>query len=353
MADPSKTHAPTARRLEKAREEGQIPQSMEMTSAITLAVLTLTTALLAPWFISWMRKEIILGLSCRAELLDNSQVFTAYLNSKILGALLISSPFFLALAIFGIAGHIMISGWNFTPKTLAWKMDELNPVATIKKFFSPESLIKLLLSVAKLIFITAIVYFYIRKKIDFLATLQWVSVEQVLPAIGGVVLGAVIRICLGLLVIGAIDWFYHKWKYIENLKMTRQEVKEENRDTEGAPEVKARLRRKQYEVGMRRMLKKVPQASVVLVNPTHVAVALYYQSGQTASPVVVAKGADQMCEKIKEIARSYGVPIIRRPALAREIYGTVKLDQPIPEKLFTAVAEVLAVIYRLKNANAR
>lgn len=353
MADPSKTHAPTARRLEKAREEGHVTQSEEMTSAITLAVLTLTAALLGPWFTAWSKKEIIEGLSCRAELLENSQVFTAYLNGKILSSLLIASPFFLVMAAFGVIGHIFISGWNVSPKTLQWKMDEFDIAKSIKKLFSPESLVKLLLSVIKLIFIGIIVFLYLRKKIEFLATLQWASLDQVLPAICGVVLGAVIRICLGLLVIGAIDWLYRKFKYIESLKMTRQEVKEENRDTEGAPEVKSFIRRKQYEIGMRRMLKKVPKASVVVVNPTHVAVAIYYQSGQTASPIVVAKGADQMCEKIKEIARSYGVPIIRRPALAREIYGTVKLDQPIPEKLFAAVAEVLAVIYRLKNAYAR
>lgn len=352
MADPSKTYDPTARRLQKAREEGHVTQSEEMTSAITLIVLTLTTLLLAPWFVAWSKKELIQGLSCRAELLDNSQVFTAYLNGKILGALLIASPFFLAMAAFGVAGHVFISGWNFAPKSLAWKF-EMNPAGELKKLFSPESLVKLILSVAKLIFIGIIVYLYLRDKVDFLATLQWVHLDQILSSVGGVVLGAVLRICLGLLIIGAIDWFYRKWKYTDSLKMSRQEVKEENRDTEGAPEVKHQLRKKQYELGMRRMLKKVPQASVVLVNPTHVAVALYYEAGKTSAPIVVAKGADLMCEKIKDIARSYGVPIIRRPALAREIYGTVKLDHPVPEKLFTAVAEVLAVIYRLKHAYAK
>jgi len=353
MADPSKTHDPTARRLQKTREEGHVPQSEEMTSAITLTVLTLTTLLLGPWFVAWCKKELIQGLSCRAELLDNSQVFTAYLNGKILGCILILSPFFAAMIAFGVAGHIFISGWNFSPKSLAWKTDQINPMGELKKLFSPESLVKLLLSVVKLIFIGIIVYNYLRDKVDFLATLQWVHTDQILSSVGGVVLGAILRICLGLLVIGVIDWFYRKWKYTDSLKMSRQEVKEENRDTEGAPEVKHQLRKKQYELGMRRMLKKVPQASVVLVNPTHVAVALYYQAGQTSSPIVVAKGADLMCEKIKDIARSYGVPIIRRPALAREIYGSVKLDHPIPEKLFTAVAEVLAVIYRLKHAYAK
>ncbi|MBN2512628.1 MAG: flagellar biosynthesis protein FlhB [Sedimentisphaerales bacterium] len=353
MADTNKTHQPTARRLQKAREEGQVTQSAEMVSAVTLVTMLAVCALLGPWFISWGKNELVEGLSCRSELIENSQVFIAYINSKIIGSMLIMAPFLLALAVCGVSASIMISGLNFTPKTLAWKTSELNPVNGLKQLFSPESLVKLLLSIVKLAFIGLLVYLYLSKKITYLATLQWIDVNHVLSSIGGVVLGAVIRICLGLLVIGAIDWFYRQWRYIEKLKMSRQEVKEENRDSDGPPEVKSKLRRKQYELGMRRMLKKVPQASVVLVNPTHVAVALYYESGKTSSPIVIAKGGDHMCEKIKEIARSYGVPIIRRPALAREIYATVKLDQPIPEKLFTAVAEVLAVIYRLKHAYSK
>ena len=152
------------------------------------------------------------------------------------------------------------------------------------------------------------------------------------------------------MVIGAVDLFYHKWKYIENLKMTKQEVRDEHRDTEGAPEVKSRIRRKQYEAAMRRMLQDVPKADVVLVNPTHVAVALRYDSTKMRAPVVVAKGGDHMCEKIKDIARSYGVPIIRRPSLARELFATVKLGKPIPDTLFVAVAEVLALVYRLRKS---
>lgn len=353
MADTNKTHLPTARRLQKARDEGQVTQSAEMVSAVTLFTMLAVCALLGPWFISWGKNELVEGLSCRAEMMENSQVFIAYINSKIIGTMLIMSPFLVALAVCGIGASIMVSGLNFAPNTLNWKTNELNPANGLKQLFSPESLVKLLLSIVKLAFIGFLVYLYLRNKITYLATLQWIDIEQVLSSIGGVVLGAVIRICIGLLIIGAADWFYRRWKYIERLKMSSQEVKEENRDSDGPPEIKSKLRRKQYELGMRRMLKKVPQASVVLVNPTHVAVALFYESGKTSAPIVVAKGGDHMCEKIKEIARSYGVPIIRRPALAREIYATVKLDQPIPEKLFTAVAEVLAVIYRLKHAYSK
>jgi flagellar biosynthetic protein FlhB len=352
MADSNKTHEPTARRLQKAREDGSVPQSQEVTAAVTLIALTSAAVLLGPWFMNWCKKELIEGLSCRTELFDNSQVLTTWLNSKIVGGILVMTPFLLVLVVFGVAASLMVSGWNFTPKSLALKLEELNPAAGLKKLFSPESLVKLLLSTVKLIFIGCIVYFYIRKKTNYLMTLQWADMGQILPAIGGLILGGVIRICIGLLILAAADWIYRRWKYYDKLKMSRQEVKEEHRDSDGPPEVKNRLRRKQYELGMRRMLKKVPKASVVLVNPTHVAVALEYTPGQLA-PVVTAKGADLMCEKIKEIARAYGVPIIRRPELAREIYATVKLDCPIPDKLYSAVAEVLAVLYRLKHTLAK
>lgn len=158
-----------------------------------------------------------------------------------------------------------------------------------------------------------------------------------------------IRICIALLVIGIADTIYQKWKYIDGLKMTRQEIKQEHKDMDGSPEVKSRIRRIQIQMAMKRMLQDVPKASVVLVNPTHVAVALRYETKTMESPVVVAKGADHLAEKIREIARAYGVPIIRRPELARALYSTVEPGNPIPENLYVAVAQVLALIYRLRH----
>lgn len=351
MADTNKTHKPTARRIQKAREEGNVPFSAEMVSATTLIALTAATVMMGSWFITHIKQELVESLQCRAEMLDNSQVFIQFINGKIVHALLLMSPFLATLTVCGVVTSIMISGWNFRPQLLKLKFDELMPGHGLKTLVSVESLVKLLTSILKLAFIGAIVFFYIRKKVPILATLQWAQNDQILSAIGGLIIGAVIRICLGLLIIAIADLLYRRWKYLDRLMMSREEIKEEHRDSEGPPEVKHHLRRKQYEIGMRRMLKKVPKASVVVVNPTHVAVALEYQPGQIA-PIVVAKGADHLCEKIKEIARAYGVPIIRRPELAREIYATVKLDHPIPDKLYTAVAEVLAVIFRLKRSYA-
>jgi flagellar biosynthetic protein FlhB len=170
-----------------------------------------------------------------------------------------------------------------------------------------------------------------------------------LAVIAKIIFGLLIRVCIALLVIGIADALYQKWKYTQDLKMTRQEVKQERRDTEGSPELKTRIRRAQVEKSMKRMMEEVPKASVVLVNPTHVAVALSYDAKTMEAPVMVAKGADYLAEKIREIARAYGVPVVRRPELARTIYATVKPGDPIPDTLYVAVAEVLAMIYRLRH----
>ncbi len=345
----NKTEQPTARRLEKAVEQGQTVQSQELLSAVTLIALVACTSLLGPWFTNWCRQEIIGGLHSDVSVMENSQAFIAFLNAKIVDSMIILMPFIIILTIAGVGGSLWVSGIHYSPKALEWKLENLSPVKGLKSLFSPESLVKLALSVAKLIFIGLIVWFYLEKKLPLLAAMQWYQPQELLGGIGGLVLGVVIRICIGLAIIAAADMFYQKWRYIENLKMTKQEVREEHRDTDGAPEVKSRIRRKQMEAAMHRMLQDVPKANVVLVNPTHVAVALRYDPAAMQAPVVVAKGGDLMCEKIKEVARSYGVPIIRRPALARELFAVVKLGKPIPDKLFTAVAEVLALIYRLRK----
>jgi flagellar biosynthetic protein FlhB len=172
---------------------------------------------------------------------------------------------------------------------------------------------------------------------------------ELMTAMGQLIFGAVLRIVIAVMVIAVADSVYQKWKYIHELKMTRQEVKEERRQDEGSPEVKRKLRLVQFEMVRKRMMQKVPKANVVLVNPTHVAVALQYDAKEMAAPVVVAKGGDLLAEKIKEIARAHGIPIIRRRELARTIFDTVEVDEPIPQELYVAVAEILAMIHRLRK----
>jgi flagellar biosynthesis protein FlhB len=344
----SKTEKPTARRLEKAQDKGKVVQSQELLSAITLAVLVGITALAGPWFTTWCKNQITQGLSCDTSVVADSDVFVAFLNDRIVDSLLVMSPFLLVLMIAGIGGSILVSGLRFSMQAAALKWDQLSPISGLKSLFSPESLMRLGFSILHLLIIGIIVWIYLEDKIPVMIHMQWTEADQMLSSMGGLILGAVLRIIAGLLVIGIADYFYQKYRYIEKLKMSKQEIKDEHRDTDGAPEIKTKIRRKQIEAAMRRMLQDVPKANVVLVNPTHVAVALQYTPGM-AAPVVLAKGGDHMCEKIKEIARAHGVPIIRRPALARDLFTTVKLGHPIPEKLFTAVAEVLALLHRLRR----
>ncbi|MBE0534081.1 MAG: flagellar biosynthesis protein FlhB [Phycisphaerae bacterium] len=344
-----RTEQPTARRLSKASEKGQVPYSQDMVSAVSLIALLAATFMMGPKIVEWATTEIREGLSCDYSLLGTSQACASYFSAKLVGAALIMAPFLLTLLVFTTGTNILISGLQWAPAALAWKLDGLDPVKGLKRLISPAAAVKLLLSVLKLILISTIVYFYLRGKLTYLATFQWAWTSQLLAVISKLITGVVIRLCLGLLVIGVIDMIYQKYKFTQSLKMTKQEVKDEMRDAETAPEVQRRIRQRQYELATRRMLHDVPKASVVIVNPTHVAVALRYDPDTMQAPVVVAKGGDHVCEKIKEVARAYGVPIIRRPEIARSLYASADIGKAIPDSLFVAVAEILALVYRLRQ----
>jgi len=350
-----KTEQPTSRKLSKARGKGQVPQSQELTSVVTLLVLVAMIALLAPNLMQWFMLQIRQGMSCENGIFADSGGFLDFINRKTVDMALVICPILAALAAGSFIASVAISGLNYSPGAIELKLDQLNPITGLKKLINARSLVKLLLSVLKLLFISLIVWFYLRDKLDMLARLRWAWSVQILVVIAKIILGLMIRIGIVLLIMGIADAYYQKWKYIQELKMTKQEVKEEMKDTLGSPEVKSRIRKLQFQAVLKRMLQEVPKANVVLVNPTHVAVALRYDAETMESPVLVAKGADHLAEKIREIARAYGVPIIRRPELARTIYSTVKLGNPIPEALYVAIAEVLAMIYRLRRrkTNAR
>ena len=346
-----RTEKPTYRKLQKARFRGHVPQSQELTSVVTLLILIVMIALLGPNLLQWFIMQIREGISCENSIFADPRTFLKFADSKIIEFLLTISPILAALFIGAIFAGILVSGWNFAPAALRFKFNQLNPVTGFTKLISTRSLVALLLSILKLLFVSVIVLFYLKSRLELLATLRWAWSSQILVVIARIIMGLLIRVGIALFIIAIIDVIYQKWKYINDLKMTRQEVKQDRRDTEGSPEVKGRIRRLQIEMSMRRMLQEVPKASVVLVNPTHVAVALRYDAKTMDAPIMVAKGADLMAEKIRDIARAYGVPVVQRPELARTIYATVKLGNPIPQSLYVAVAEILALIYRLRHKN--
>jgi len=344
-----RTEHPTAKQLSRAREKGQVPQSQELMSAVSILVLVTMVALLAPSLMQWLTMQIRQGMSCEIGVFANSKAFINFFNAKIVDSVLVICPILAALCAGAALAGIAVSGPNFAPGALKFKWGTLNPISGLQNLVNAKSMVHLLASILKLFFVSVIVWLYLHKKLHTLAALRWAWSVQILAVVAKIILGVMIRVCIALWVIGVADVFYRKWKYIQDLKMTRQEVKEERKQTEGSPEVKSRIRKIQFEMSLKRILQEVPKANVVLVNPTHVAVALRYEAKTMEAPVLVAKGADHLAEKIREIARAYGVPIVRKPELARTIYSTVKLGSPIPETLYVAVAEVLAMIYRLRH----
>jgi len=344
-----RTEQPTRRRLRKAKEKGRVAVSQELPAAASIIAMVMVMAITGPGLTHWFVAQIKQGLSANSSIFANTKVFIGFVNTEVVGSIAATAPIYLALCVGSVLGCIAVSGLNFAPAAIKLRFDALDPVKNFKKLFSARSVVRLIISVAKLLFIALIVWLYLKSKLETLALLRWAWSAQIIAAIAKIIMGVMIRICLALVVIAAADVFYQKHKHLQDLKMTKHELKQEHKDTEGAPEIKARIRRIQVTMARKRMLQEVPKANVVLVNPTHVAVALRYDAQTMEAPILVAKGADELAEKIRQIATAYGIPVIRRPELARTIYSTVKLDSPIPQELYVAIAEVLALIYRLRH----
>jgi len=348
-----KTEKPTYRRLQKAKKDGQVAHSEELPAAASILVLILVLVLVSPAMLNSFILQMREGMSGEISVFADSGAFIGFFNKIILNSVLIVLPVFAALAAGSIASCIVVSGLNFSSKPVVPNFDAVNPVKGFGKLFNVKSIVKLGISIAKLIFISIIVWKYLQGRIEELAAIRWAWTAQIVAAIAKIIYGMLLRISVAILIIAALDVLFQKWKYIKDLMMTKQEIKQERRDSDGSPELKSRLRRIQIDMAKKRMLQEIPKANVVLVNPTHVAVALRYDPKTMEAPIMVAKGADHIAEKIREIARAYGVPIIRRPELARTIYSSVKKPgDPIPQKLYAAVAEILAMIYRLKRRGA-
>lgn len=344
-----KTEQPTQKRLDKARQEGKVAHSEELPAVVAVVVLTAVLALTAPTLLTWFSMKLRHGLSPRPGVFTDPQSFQHYFNTEIGAALVVMLPLLVSLVIAGALACIVVSGLNFSPQALKPKLDELDPVKGFAKLFNTKSLIKLVVSIAKLIVVALVVWQFLHSKTEAMAALRWAWSTQLLVLMAKLIFGLLLRVCIALVVIAAAETFFQKWKYTDDMKMTKQEVREERKDTDGSPEVKGRIRRIQIEMSQNRMLQEIPKADVVIVNPTHVAVVLKYDTKTMNAPVVVAKGADLVAEKIRSIARAYGVPIVRKPELARTIFKTVKEGHPVPGALYTAVAEVLAMVYRLRR----
>lgn len=344
-----RTEKPSSRRIRKTRQKGEVPHSQELPSIISLVTLLAICIVMGPNVFAWYKTQLTESMSINTEIMSDPGAFTGFFATKIIEMTVIVAPFFIGLIIAGIAGSIFVGGMTWSMGPLKWKLSAISPLKGTKNLFSLTSVMNLFLSIMKITIVATIVYVYFRDKFPEFMGFSALWPADMPSAISGPVVGVVTRICIALIVVALIDVAYQKWKYLKDMKMTKQEVKEEHKETDGSPEVKSKIRQKQMAIATKRMLEEVPKADVILVNPTHVAIAIRYDSAVSDAPVVKAKGGDHMCEKIKEIARAYGIPIVRKPKLARAIFKTVKIDEAIPENLFVAVAEVLAMIYRIRQ----
>ncbi len=344
-----KTEQPTPKRIKEAREKGDVPRSKELTT-----MLVLMAAVLGAFVFGGQLVERMIGVMEHNFLLDRTAVFDnnamiAHLGMSVREAGLALAGIFGLIVVAAIVGPIALGGWNFSAQALQPKGSRIDPLAGIKRMFSLKSMVELFKALGKFALVggfAMLILWQIQGEIIALGN----SPER--PAIQAaleIVVWVFMALSAVLIIIAAIDVPYQLYDYTHKMKMTLQEVKDEMKNTEGKPEVKGRIRQLQREISQRRMMKEVPEADVVITNPTHYAVAIRYDSESRNAPIVVAKGVDFVALKIREIAAEYDVPILEAPPLARAIYHSTELDDEIPSGMFTAVAQVLAYVYQLKR----
>lgn len=350
-----KTEPATAKKLKDARDEGKVAKSRELNSAFDLIVLFLCLKT----FVSFVGGKFIDIFSYIYENMPDFvkinegglsvQAAAGLIASVTLKSLIIMLPFMA----FGFVVTLLVSivqvGWKVSTKPMKPELSKLNPLNGFKRIFSKDSLFELVKSILKIVIIIYIAYTSIKDNANDLFALYDLGLNQAVALVGTLIINTGIKISIVYLVIGLADFIYQKHKFNEDMKMTKQEVKDEYKNTEGDPQIKGRQRRKMQEVSQKRMMQDVPKADVVITNPTHFAVALKYEAEVSSAPVVLAKGEDYLAQKIKEVARENKIEIVENKPLARMLYHNVDVGAEIPPELYQAVAEVLAAVYKAKN----
>ena len=344
-----RTEPPTAERLRKAREQGEVPQSQELLSALTLGAMIVVVGLTATDLWQWFSLQAEEGLSMPRTGEFTADTFLHLFKEKAGQVMTVLAPYLAAASGISILGSVLVGGWSVSAKALRWDLSRLAPSTGLRSLVSGPSVVHLLVSLLKMAILGILTVNYLRDKMDVCLALASSPPMAALVVSLQLVLGLVARITIAMMAIALADTIYQKWQYKRQLRMTRQEVKEERREHEGSPLVKNRIRSLHFAIMRRRMIRDVAKADVVIANPTHVAVALKYDAGAMAAPVVLAKGAELLCEKIKQMAREHNVPVVERPELARALYASAEVGQVIPESLYVAVAEVLAMIFRMRK----
>lgn len=345
-----KTEKATPKRRREAREKGQVLQSKEINSAIIIIVSFLGLKILGSFMFSNL---LSFSNNFYEEYFINQNIFNIkdinIMMIRIISiVVIVVGPLTAILLILGVSASYLQVGFLFTTKTLEIKLSKLNPIEGFKRIISKRALVELLKSLLKIVIIGYLVYVYAIREIYNIFKLIDLNIESIVTHIGNMVVNVGIRSGIALLILAVFDYGFQWWEHEKNLKMSKQEIKEEYKQTEGNPQIKSKIKEKQRQMAMSRMMQDVPNADVIITNPTHFAIAIKYDKEMYDAPYVLAKGADLVAKNIKEIAIKHSIPTVENKPLAQTLYKTVEIGQTIPEDLYQAVAEVLAYVYSLR-----
>ncbi|RUO75473.1 flagellar biosynthesis protein FlhB [Idiomarina seosinensis] len=346
--DQERTEEPTEKRKQQAREKGQVARSKEMGTAFVLVSAAVAFLWFGDGLYEGMRSVFRQFFELdRQQAFDPTQMSKAFAIAfgEIITPLLIIFSFILVFTFFG---NSWLGGINFSWKAMAPKFSRMNPLNGFKRMFGTQALVELVKGLAKFLVVAVSAFLLLSWQYDNILQISMGQMPNMMENAVDILMWMFLLMCCSIFLIVVIDAPFQLWKHQKDLKMTKQEVKDENKDSEGSPEVKGRIRRLQMEMANRRMMQDVPKADVVVTNPTHYAVALKYDDGGPKAPVLLAKGTDETAAKIREIALEYDIPLIQSPALARSVYHTTELEQEVPQGLFVAVAQILAYVYQLR-----
>ena len=350
-SDLEKTEEPTARKLEKAREEGQIARSKELPAAAELVIILAVLLLAGAWFLSNISQNFSAGFRFDFRSLDTPMLLPGIFARAMFYAFLIITPIFAVSFVVAILSSTVTGGFNFTWKGIEPKFSKLSPIAGIKRMFGLNALVELGKAILKFLVVAVALYFVISMQIHDFLTLADMALEPALARSAELIGISSLIVACTLILIALIDVPYQKHEFNERMKMTKQEVKDEMKDVEGRPEVKQRIRRRQMEMAANRMMQKVKDADVVITNPEHFSVALAYDPNGDDAPIVLAMGTDAAAFRIREEAKKHGIEIFAAPPLARALYFTSQVDQPIHHELYYAVAQVIAYVFNMNTAS--
>ena len=347
-SDAERTEPASEKRLRQAREDGDIPRSREVATFTVLMTAGAGMWMLGGGLVNTLSSVLERGLSLDREQIYNPNVLVERVLADVVRVLLACLPLAGAVMLMMLAAPLLIGGWNFSAKAFTPNFGKLNPMRGLGNMVSTNALVELLKAVAKTLLVGAVAWFVVMSQKDAVIGLVVEPFGTAAPHLGSILAKAFLTMVGALGAIAILDGPYQMWHYADKLKMTRQEVIQESKESDGNPQIKGKIRQMQREMAQKRMMSNVPTADVVVTNPTHFAVALKYADGQRGAPRVVAKGTDEVAAKIREIAKENKVALLEAPALARALYKHTEIDDEIPEALYSAVAEVLAYVFQLR-----